>query len=397
MFKFLEQTQEEHTMIIEQYQQLQKDAASNLSSNPNAQPKEYMYLQVLPLLKILSYFTFKHHMMVTRKLGKKMKQFVETKIQFFCPERVFYYNFKPGYVYPTRNNKIIQLVNKVHIYLYHYFPDYNQWLFNYVMNREVYLVMDELNERRTTFCYNMFKHKKIKYLKLMNGQIRGSYLNGLAACCERICFKNVVFMHISKEIVKSECKYLTMKSCSNIQHLEHTKMINCEQANIVRCEIMRDNLKIFSENLKVLAIRRTFSVENIVAKYLAFDSPFKNLKALDLSYNQIEFQGLVNLINKGAVFANTLERMTLERNLIISSFMQIVSRLQLPKIRYLDLNLNQIEWEEDDLRSHHYKIVRKVREKKLVGDKIQKIRSVEIAVTEDLTMKVMSCEDLYKD
>ena len=161
----------------------------------------------------------------------------------------------------------------------------------------------------------------------MNSSIVGLYLNGIAACSERICFKNVAFSQINKEIVRSECKYLTMKSCSNLQHLEHTKFVNCEQANLIRCEIMRDNLKIFSDSLQTLCIRRTYSVDNIVAKYLAFDSPFRNLKVLDLSYNQIEFQGLVHLIHKGAVFASTLEKMTLERNLIISSLMQVISRL----------------------------------------------------------------------
>ena len=48
---------------------------------------------------------------------------------------------------------------------------------------------------------------------------------------------------------------------------------------------MRDNLKVFNESLRVLSIRRTFSVDNIVAKYLALDSPFKHLRVLDLSYN----------------------------------------------------------------------------------------------------------------
>jgi hypothetical protein len=119
----------------------------------------------------------------------------------------------------------------------------------------------------------------------MNGSVVGLYLNGLVANAERICFKNIVFMQITKETVKSDCKYLTMKSCSNLQHLEHTKFVHCEQANLVRCEILRDNLKIFGDNLKVLCVRRTFSVDNIVVKYLSFDSPFKNLKVLDLSYN----------------------------------------------------------------------------------------------------------------
>ena len=127
---------------------------------------------------------------------------------------------------------------------------------------------------------------------------------------------------------------------------------------------MRDNLKIFGESLKVLSIRRTFSVDSIIAKYLALDSPFKNLKVLDLSFNQIEWSGLLHLISKGCVFANSIERMSLERNLVITSLMTIVSRLQLPKITYLDLNFNQIEWEEEELRNYNYKIVRKIREKK---------------------------------
>ena len=214
------------------------------------------------LYTILSYFTFKFHILITRRLCKPLKLFVESKIHNFCPERPFHYKFTPGYVYPARNNKIIQLPNKVHISLYHYFPDYNQWLFNYILNKEIYLVMDELNHRRTTFCFTIFKFKKIKYLKIMNSQIVGLYLNGLASCAERICFKNMVFMQVCRETVKTECKYLTMKSCSNLQHLEHTKFINCEQANLVRCEIMRDNLKIFGECLKVLCIRQTFSVDN---------------------------------------------------------------------------------------------------------------------------------------
>ena len=86
-------------------------------------------------------------------------------------------------------------------------------------------------------------------------------------------------------------------------------------------------MRIFSDKLKVFAIRRTFSVDGIVAKYLAFDSPFKNLTVLDLSYNQIEFSGLVFLLHKGCVFANTLRKLSLERNLVINSLMAIISRI----------------------------------------------------------------------
>ena len=90
---------------------------------------------------------------------------------------------------------------------------------------------------------------------------------------------------------------------------------------------MRDNLKIFGDSLEILSIRWTFSVDNIVAKYIALDSPFKNLKVVDLSYNQIEWAGLLHLISKSCVFANSIQKMSLERNLIITSLMTIISRL----------------------------------------------------------------------
>jgi hypothetical protein len=59
--------------------------------------------------------------------------------------------------------------------------------------------------------------------------------------------------------------------------------------------------------------------------------------------------------------------------------------------------LNQVEWEEDELKNAHYKIIRKIREKKQINEKVMKVRSVEIALTDDLIIKVMSNEDLYKD
>ena len=88
--------------------------------------------------------------------------------------------------------------------------------------------MDELNCKRISFAYNMLKFKKLAYLKLMNLTIAGLYMNGLAAEAERICAKNVVFHNINKEVTKSQCKYLTLKSCANLQHLDHTKMYECE-------------------------------------------------------------------------------------------------------------------------------------------------------------------------
>ena len=120
-------------------------------------------------------------MLKLRILNKKLKELVEKNIELLCPDRLLYYNFKPGYVYPHRNNKIIQLTNKVHIYMWHYYPDYNQWLWNYILNKQIYFVIDELNNRRVSFCYNMMKNKPMKYLKIMNSNLTGLYLNGLVA------------------------------------------------------------------------------------------------------------------------------------------------------------------------------------------------------------------------
>lgn len=63
----------------------------------------------------------------------------------------------------------------------------------------------------------------------------------------------------------------------------------------------------------------------------------------------------------------------------------------------MDLNLNQIEWDEDEMTSRGYKIIKKLREKKEVADRWVKVRSVEIALDVDLIVKVMSPEDLFKD
>jgi hypothetical protein len=97
------------------------------------------------------------------------------------------------------------------------------------------------------------------------------------------------------------------------------------------------------------------------------------------------------------VFADTLKKLSLERNLVINSLLSIIGRLQLPLLQYLDLNLNQIEWDEDEVKSRGYKVVRKLREKKEVADRWVKVRSVEIAIDVDLIIKVMSPEDLFKD
>ena len=44
-----------------------------------------------------------------------------------------------------------------------------------------------------------------------------------------------------------------------------------------------------------------------------------------------------------------------------------------------------------------YRVLRKVREKKEVGERWVKVRGVELGVDVDLVVKVMAPEDLYKD
>lgn len=91
---------------------------------------------------------------------------------------MLYYNMKPGYVFPLRNYRIIQLTNKVHIFVWHYWPDYNQWLFNYIINRDqIYLVCDELDCRRLNFMCKVFKGVKLEYLKFANCRVTGQQLS----------------------------------------------------------------------------------------------------------------------------------------------------------------------------------------------------------------------------
>lgn len=100
--------------------------------------------------------SFKELMLKARLLDRRMRHLIETKIDYLCRDRLLYYNMKPGYIMPQRYFKIIQLTNRVHIYCWHYWPDYNQWFLNYIMppereatkqTREVYLVIDELDSR----------------------------------------------------------------------------------------------------------------------------------------------------------------------------------------------------------------------------------------------------------
>ncbi len=106
-------------------------------------------------------------MLRLRRVCKNSKIFVEQYIRIFCPDRHLIYNFeKEGYNYPARTNSILPLPNRVSVRFYRYFPDYNNWLFNYMLDREIYLTIEELNERRFRFAAHIFKEKPIKKLKL---------------------------------------------------------------------------------------------------------------------------------------------------------------------------------------------------------------------------------------
>ena len=93
------------------------------------QQRKYQKLRAkefaIVLERIFASFTFKYNMMKSRRLSRRMRSFVETKIDNINKERMFFYSFKPGYVFPRRDNVIVQLTNKCHLFFYKYFPDYN--------------------------------------------------------------------------------------------------------------------------------------------------------------------------------------------------------------------------------------------------------------------------------
>ena len=103
---------------------------------------------------------------------------------------MLHYAFKPGYHFPERTNKIVQMTNKVHCFFYHYFPDYNLWMFNYILTKELYVVINELNNDRIKFVCYTFSGQKMKFLKLMNCEIRARYLNMLLHHSEKVLVKN---------------------------------------------------------------------------------------------------------------------------------------------------------------------------------------------------------------
>lgn len=85
----------------------------------------------------------------------------------------------------------------MHIFVWHYWPDYNQWLFNYIINRDqIYLVCDELDCRRLNFMCKVFKGVKLEYLKFANCRVTGQQLSQVMQNAKKVMLKHTVLREI---------------------------------------------------------------------------------------------------------------------------------------------------------------------------------------------------------
>ena len=116
-----------------------------------------------------------------------------------------------------------------------------------------------------------------------------------------------------------------MKGCSDLQHLESISFVKCEQVNLVHSEMMKEALLCFKTPLKVMVIRRTYSVDDLYCHYMVTNCrQFTNLRVLDLSFNQIELRGLLMLLSPYSAFARNLQRLSVVGNLIVGSLAAII-------------------------------------------------------------------------
>ena len=86
----------------------------------------------------------------------------------------------------------------------------------------MFVVVDELNPRKLSLLKNILSFQKMKYLKLSNLTCPGIIASGLSAKAERVCYRNVVFEHIQKAKVQSECLYLKVLECGGLEHIVNT-------------------------------------------------------------------------------------------------------------------------------------------------------------------------------
>lgn len=84
------------------------------------------------------------------------------------------------------------------------------------------------------------------------------------------------------------------------------------------------------------------------------------------------------LMHSKAVYANSLKQLGVERNLVTLGLQELVGHVKLFSLKYLDVNLNQVEWDDSCLKKMGYTEVDRFKQKKLVGDKIVSVTAVEI-------------------
>ena len=83
---------------------------------------------------------------------------------------------------------------------------------------------------------------------------------------------------MTRDVVKSECRTLKIRSCSNLQHLLNTRFVQVADLEIEKCDVTKDTFKIFGgEALQTVLITQSRSFDDEVARYLALDSPFMKI------------------------------------------------------------------------------------------------------------------------
>ena len=83
--------------------------------------------------------------------------------------------------------------------------DYNHWMYSYIFDREIYIVIDEVIFGRIKALAVIFGKKPIKYFKILNCEIDGKSIGLFIEKADRVCFKNLIVKAINKDIVRSDC------------------------------------------------------------------------------------------------------------------------------------------------------------------------------------------------
>ena len=171
--------------------------------------------------------------------------------------------------------------------------------------------MDELNGDKVSRLKGMLSYQKIKYLKMVDMRCTGKALAGLSCFAERVCCINTVFEIPNKEISKSICRYLILKSCGGLQHTFRTRFLECEQASLTNCDVNKYTFQQFGEKLRLLICKQTYTVDSRLCKYIAIESKFTQLQQLDLSQNSIDYSGYLVLVSAKTIFCQSLKKLIL--------------------------------------------------------------------------------------